>query len=258
MNAAPSELTGLLAERPLLGTFVSLRDPASVSLCAAAGFDTVVIDGEHGSMNPETIGHLALAARSAGIPAIVRVGTGSRVLVQQVLESGADAVMVPMVEDPGQAAAFASFCRYPPTGTRGFHPLTGGSRYGAIPPAELARVANERLVAIAQIETARGLDACEDIALVPGIDMLFFGPGDMSLSLGVPPSSPKLAAALERVASAARDAGKVFGTFVGNDVEVKQAIALGARLVVAGADVAMLMQSARSWVAALAPKRGGA
>jgi 4-hydroxy-2-oxoheptanedioate aldolase len=245
MANLPLSLASLLGERTLVGTFVSLRDPAAVGLCAAGGFDTVIVDGEHGVMNPETVGALVLSARASGIPAIVRVGSSFRSSAQNALEAGADAVMVPMVESAEQAEAFASFCRYMPAGSRGFHPLTGGSGYGAVPVSNVVKFTNERLVVMAQIETARGLERSEAIAKAKGVDLLFFGPGDMSLSLGVPPGSPALAEAMARIARAAHAAGKLFGTFVGNAEEAKGAVAAGARLIVFGGDGSLLLGAAR-------------
>jgi 2-keto-3-deoxy-L-rhamnonate aldolase RhmA len=153
--------------------------------------------------------------------------------------------MVPMVEGAEQAEAFASFCRYMPVGSRGFHPLTGGSGYGAVPVSNVVKFTNERLVVMAQIETARGLEKCEAIARAKGVDLLFYGPGDMSLSLGVPPGSPALLEAMARIAKAAHGAGKVFGTFVGNAEDAQRAVAVGARLLVFGGDGSMLLGAAR-------------
>jgi 2-keto-3-deoxy-L-rhamnonate aldolase RhmA len=257
MHAPLPSLAATLAERSVLGTFVSLRDPAVVSLCAAAGFQTVIVDGEHGAMNPETVGHLVTAAHASRIPAIVRLGVSFRYVVQQALESGADAVMAPMVESAEQAEAFASFCRYPPRGTRGFHALTGGSAFGAVPAPNLVTFANDRMVTLAQIETARGLEHCEAIARAKGVDMLFLGPVDLSLSLGVPPGSQAIREASARVAQAAKAAGKLFGSFVGSEAEAREAVALGARLVVASSDTHWLLQSTRNACTAFVSIVGG-
>jgi 2-keto-3-deoxy-L-rhamnonate aldolase RhmA len=236
-----------------VGIFAGLRDPAAVGFLASGGFEVVIVDGEHGVMNPETVGALVLGAHVAGIPAIVRVAASFRSSVQNALEAGADAVMAPMVESASQAESFASFCRYPPEGTRGFHPLTGATGFGAVPAPNVVRFTNERLVVLAQIETARGLDQCEAIAKAKGVDMLFFGPGDMSLSLGVPPGSPALAEAMERIAKAAHAAGKAFGTFIGKPDDAKRAVALGAKLLILGGDGGLLMQAA--WEASGATRK---
>lgn len=258
MANSPLSLANLLGERTLVGTFVALRDPAAVGLCAAGGFDTVIVDGEHGVMNPETVGALVLSARASGIPAIVRVGASFRSSAQNALEAGADAVMAPMVESAEQAEAFASFCRYMPSGTRGFHPFTGGSGYGVVPLSNVVTFTNARIVVMAQIETARGLERCEAVAKARGVDMLFYGPGDMSLSLGVPPGAPALAEAMGRIAKAAHGAGKLFGTFVGNAEDAERAVALGARLLVFGGDGSLLLGAAREAASMLRKCAAGA
>jgi 2-keto-3-deoxy-L-rhamnonate aldolase RhmA len=111
---------------------------------------------------------------------------------------------------------------------------------------QLADFANDRIMVIAQIETAKGLQVIEEIGAVEGVDMLFFGPGDMSLSLGVPPSSPALRDAMSRIAQVAQASGKHFGTFVATEEDARFAASQGAVLVVAGADVALLSQGARA------------
>jgi 2-keto-3-deoxy-L-rhamnonate aldolase RhmA len=250
MGNTPPSLVSIFGTRSVLSTFAALRDPAAVAFLAAGGFDAVIVDGEHGVMNPETLASLVLAARASAIPAIVRVAASFRSSAQNALEAGADALMVPMIESASQAEAFASFCRYPPEGTRGLHPLTGGSGFGAVPMQNVVRFTNERLAVIAQIETARGLEQCEAIAKAKGVDMLFFGPGDMSLSLGVPPGSPALVDAMARVSKAARAAGKWFGTFIGKPEEARHALELDAKLLALGGDGGMLLQAAWNAVGA--------
>lgn len=233
------------AHAPLRATFVALRDPASVGVVLAAGFEVVVIDREHGGMNPETLGALISAAHAAGGFAIVRISEVARAAVQDALEAGADGILAPMVENEKQAMRLVSFCKYPPEGTRGFHPLTAGSQYGLIPGHAVPSSANERIFIGAQIESAAGIMNCAKIAEVPGVHQLFLGPGDLALSLGVPPGARALVGAATRIAAATQSAGKSYGTFVFSSTEAKSAAEQGAMLIVAGADIALLQSSAR-------------
>lgn len=230
---------------PVRATFIALKDPAAVGVIAAAGFDAVVVDREHSTMNPETVAALIAAAHAAGTFAIVRIAEIARSAVQDALEAGADGILAPMVENEKQAMRLVSFCTYPPEGTRGFHPLTAGSRYGRIPSPELPKFANDRIFIAAQIESAAGIMSCAKIAEVPGLHQLFLGPGDLALSLGVPPGARALIGAATRISGAAKAAGKTYGTFVFSSEEAKTAAEHGARLVVAGADIALLHASAR-------------
>ena len=236
-------ITTHLAERPLLTTFVAMHDPTGVGLIAAAGFDGVVIDQEHGTMPISVARNLILAAHAAGLYAFVRPPDIRRGSIQDALEAGADGLLAPMVETPEQARALVDWSHYPPEGSRGFHPLTGASSYSALPGGPAAR--NASLFVAAQIETARGLANLDAIAAVPGLDALFLGPGDLSLSLGVAPDAPELHAALTALASAAQAKFKQAGTWVAGAPQAAQARALGVRWLVAGGDAGMLLQAAR-------------
>lgn len=232
-----------LTQRPLLATFVAMHDPSGVGLIAAAGFDGVVIDQEHGTMPISVARSLILAAHAAGIYAFVRPPDIRRGSIQDALEAGADGLLAPMVEFAEQARALVDWSHYPPEGSRGFHPLTGASSYSALPGGPAAR--NASLFVAAQIETARGLANLDAIAAVPGLDALFLGPGDLSLSLGVAPDAPELHAALTALAAAAQSNFKHAGTWVAGAPQAAQARALGVRWLIAGGDAGMLLQAAR-------------
>ena len=242
--------------RPLRATFTALKDPAAVGLVLAAGFEAVVVDREHGVMTSETAAALVSAAHAAGGFALVRVPAVERGAVQDALESGADGILAPMVESAAEAARLVSFCRYPPAGTRGFHPFTAGSGHGRIPPAALPAHANARVLVAAQVETSAGLAACAEMAAVAGLDQLFLGPGDLALSLGVAAGSAELADAAARIARHALQAGKSFGAFVPSGAAAAEAVRLGAQLLVAGADVALLHAAARALSAEIAQASG--
>lgn len=243
---ATSSLVERLSSQRVLATFVTLKDPSAAGLVAAAGFHAVVVDREHGVMSPEAAANLITMAQRHGAAAIVRVPEPGRSTIQDALEAGADGVLVPMVETVQQACAIASWSRYAPRGTRGIHTFTAGSGFAKVPGAELPTVANDRVLVCAQIETATGLESCEAIAAVDGIDLVFYGPGDLALSLGVAPGSEAMKQAIVRVAKAAEAHGKRFGAFVATEADAREAIRLGACLLVASADVAMLSIAAKA------------
>ena len=238
--------------RPVRATFTALKDPAAVGLVLAAGFEAVVVDREHGVMSAETAAALVSAAHAAGGFALVRVPAVERGAVQDALESGADGILAPMVESAADAARLVAYCRYPPAGSRGFHPFTAASGHGRVPASELPAHANARLLVAAQVETAAGLAACAELAAVPGLDQLFLGPGDLALSLGAAPGSAQLTEAAARIARHALGAGKSFGAFVPSGAAAAEAVRLGARLLVAGADAALLHGAARGLAAEVA------
>lgn len=242
-----TSISAHLVDRPLLTTFVALHDPTVVGLLATAGFDGVVIDQEHGTMPVTVARTLVLAAHAAGRYAIIRPPDIRRGSIQDALEAGADGLLAPMVETPEQARALVEWSHYPPEGSRGFHPLTGASSYGTLPGGPAAR--NASLFVAAQIETARGLANLEAIAAVPGLDAIFLGPGDLSLSLGVAPDAAELAAALGALTGAATRNRIVSGTWVAGAKQAADAVQAGVRWLVAAGDGGLLLQASRNLVA---------
>ena len=231
--------------------FVSLKDPAIPLILGRAGFECLVIDREHGVMGVETAAHLVASARSAGLHCITRVPGQTRDAIQDALEAGSHGVLVPMVETAAQAAQVAQWCRYPPRGSRGVHPLTPATGYGALSLPGMLAQANREVVVCAQIETVAGLDQVEAIAGTPGIDLLFLGPGDLAISMGVGFDDPAVEAAFERVLAAANAYGKAVGTFVLSAERGAQAVRQGARLIAMGVDIGLLQQAGgantRAW-----------
>ena len=134
-------LKNALAAGPVTATFASLKDPAVAGVLAQAGFGCIVIDREHAVMGSETAAGLIMASQRAGLSAITRIPELARAAVQDALEAGSDGILAPMVESAAQAKQLASWCRYPPEGTRGVHPLTPATGYGAIPMPQMFRAA---------------------------------------------------------------------------------------------------------------------
>lgn len=241
----------LCAGAPVLGAFVSLRDPGVVGLLATAGYRLVIVDREHGVMGPETAQALVTAAHLRGMHAVVRVPEATRSAIQDALDGGADGIMVPGVESGEVAAQVAAWCRYPPDGSRGMHGLTAGSDHARVGGPALAPWANGRIAVMVQVETRRGLDQVDAIAAAPGVDLVFHGPSDLAVSLGIERRSPEAFAARRRILDAARAAGVGFGTFAFTDAEGREAIELGAELVVGGGDVGFVLAGAAALAGAL-------
>ncbi len=153
-----------------VGTMVRLtRSPAIVPLAGAAGFDFIMLDFEHGDHGLQTLADVAVAGQAAGLAVLVRVPELSRGWVSRCLDAGAAGVMVPMIESAEQARRIVDWSKYPPLGGRGlssFGPNTGYRATNDV--AELMAQANRDVLAIAQIETVPGVEACEQIAAVEG------------------------------------------------------------------------------------------
>ncbi len=229
-----------------------LRQPSVMQLLANAGFDFVIIDGEHGPFGPETVADLARAAVACGVTPIVRVPAGDYVPIAQALDAGAQGVMVPRIVGVDDAADAASIATYPPDGRRGSAMARGHTAFrGGDVAAAMATMNAERIVMI-QIETLSSLEVCEQIAALPGVDVLFVGPNDLSIAMGVAGqiTHSLVEDAIDRVAAACRAAG-IWSAVQMNTVEGAVRWAPHVDLVSHSAEIGMLQAAATSAVAAV-------
>ena len=225
----------------MIGSFVGIGHPASVEVLAWAGFELVCIDAEHSAFGAADVESLVRAAAAAGARALVRVsGVGPE--ISHALDAGADGVVVPRVESAEDARACVSAVRYPPVGARGAGPGRA-AQYGRDFAGYLAR-ANDDVALVLQIETVRGLENVDEIAAVDGVDLIFVGPGDLAVSLGVQGGSDEHSAAVRRIVAAAREAGVDFGIFCLDPADVPTWTGEGARLVLLGGDLGFLAVAA--------------
>ena len=253
MNIKPRTLRAKLCERACVGTFVSIRDPFVVGLLAEAGFEFILLDLEHFPMSPELVQAMVTTAQARGVGVVLRVADSRRATILHALETGADGILVPMVSSVAEAERVVSYARYAPFGERGFHPLTASAEYGSVPPNKLAEYSNQRCLVGVQIETKAGLQSCEDIASVSGVDLVFAGPGDLAQSLGVAPGSTGLEEALERIYAAGNSARNLRGTFAATGEQLQRARRVGVRFLVHGSDSMILAKGARDLVQAARP-----
>src|SRR5271163_4611535 len=169
--------------KPQIGLWLALADPVAAELCASAGFDWLLLDAEHGPNDLRTIlAQLQAIAPYAGHP-VVRVRVGDTHIIKQVLELGAQSMLIPMVETAEQAAAMVAAMQYPPAGVRGVGAVLGrSSRWNRIP--QYLNQAGNEMCLLVQIETLRGVENVKAIAATPGVDGVFIGPADLSASMG--------------------------------------------------------------------------
>lgn len=196
------------------GTFATaLASPALMRLASAAGAEFIVIDMEHTGRSIESTGPIVAGALTADLTAIVRVPDWRPSTLAPVLDLGAQGLMVPGAEEPEAVVRFVEETAYPPDGRRGAGFLGPHDSYGSQPPLDAMRTANEAIVRFVQIETVRGVEASREIAAVPGVDVIWIGQVDLSISLGVPfqYESAQYRDAVARVVEAAATAGVVVG-----------------------------------------------
>jgi len=234
---------------PLIGMIVAIESPEATEVLAASGFDWLFIDGEHSPLSPAAVQRMLMAAGQ--VPCAVRVPCNDEAFIKQALDGGAAGIIVPQVNSAEDAALAVRRAKYPPAGQRGVGTSRAlGYGYGI---AEYVARANDDTALIVQAEHILAVEAIEQIVAVPGIDAIFVGPFDLSLSMGLPGQvdHPAVVAAIERVREVTMRAGLPLGYFgVGPD-NVRHWMTRGFSLMACGVDLMMLGARAREVVSSL-------
>lgn len=233
--------------RTLIGCWLDLADRYPTQIMGHAGFDWLLIDGEHAPNDVRAITEQLAALDASPSHPIVRVPVGETWMIKQLLDMGAQSLLVPMVESADQARELVRACRYPPHGVRGVgYSLAPASRFGAV--TDYGETANEQVCLLVQVESRKGLAALDDILAVDGIDGVFIGPSDLAADMGLlgQPENPQV---LDAVMDAIRriDAvGKPAGLISLAEQTLHASLEAGARFVAVGVDIDFLVTPARA------------
>ena len=208
------------------------------AVAAHFGFDGIWLDAEHRSWEPREADFMLAQHHAADIDCLYRPPTKEKNPLYRLLEDGATGLMIPHVATADEARALVQAVKFPPLGDRGF---CGGGRdasYWIGKPADYTDAANRETFLTVQIETPQALENAEAIAAVPGVDVLFLGPGDMSLRLGCTPavSDPAMLLVQRKINAAAKKHGKAWGRPVGTAADVRTLVELGAQLIAYGSE----------------------
>jgi len=203
----------LTARKPLWCYKSNIPHPMMPELLGSRGIDCLWLDCEHFPFSAETISVLMLSCRGSDTDSIIRIPNGQFALAAKMLDSGADAIMYPRCRSADEIRELIEWTHFPPIGRRGTDTGIAAAGYSSLSVSEHIERAKKRGVLAVQIETREALESVDEIATVAGIDILFVGPGDLSVALGVEcdPDQPKLAEAIRRVANAADSAGLAWG-----------------------------------------------
>jgi len=232
-----------------LGLFVFEFGTIGVTRIAeSAGADFMLFDQEHTAWSRERMRALLAACRASGIPSLVRVPVGQSHFIASALDAGAEGVVIPMVESEEQARQIVACAKYPPIGRRGFGLLYADEYLDGDISGTIEHYNREQIV-VPQIETLAGLENAERIAAVDGVDMVWFGQFDLTVSLGIPGdfSHPDYAAAVQRVLEAAAAAGKPVGMCCSSFEQADDYTGRGFRCI-AFDDISLLESSMRTTV----------
>lgn len=238
----------------LAGTMVfEFFVPGMAQIAQAAGAEFVLYDMEHSGVEIEAIKYQCAACAGSSVVPLVRVPTNQYHFVARVLDAGAHGVMIPMVADAQQARDIVSWTRYPPQGRRGaaFGVAHDGYRAGT-PPEKIAQ-SEARTIVIAMIETPEGVRNAEEIAAVPGVDVLWLGHFDLTNFMGIPGQfdHPEYLAAVDRVVAAARGQGKVAAVMAADEAWARAYHRLGFRMFAYGLDIHLYQRALSTGVQAL-------
>jgi 4-hydroxy-2-oxoheptanedioate aldolase len=231
----------------LLGCFLNLGSALTTEMAGQAGFDFVVLDLEHGSGNESDILHQLQALEHTGAKAVIRVEGHARQRTHRVLDLGAHGIMFPRVNTAEEARACVAAMRYPPDGVRGVASMNRACGFG-VTFRDYVASSKESLLGVLQIETEEAVRNVEEIAAVDGVDVLFIGPLDLTMSLGILQQfdHPDFAAALKATAAAANKHGKSTGVLMASPDMFDHFYDLGFRFLACGSDGAMVNNAARA------------
>ena len=255
MSSAPDLLTntfkaGLAIGRTQIGFWQALANPYTAEICATAGFDWLLFDGEHAPNDVPLMLAQLQAVSAYPVHAVARPPLGDARLIKQYLDIGFTTLLIPFVETPEQAKALVAATRYPPEGIRGVAAgIVRASRWNSIP--QYLHRADAEICVLVQIETREGLENISAIAAVNGVDGVFIGPSDLSAALGYrgAPDHPHVVSAIEQAIGKIRAAHKPAGILSADLALAKRYIELGCRFVAVGTDAGLLATNTRKLAA---------
>ncbi|WP_295524037.1 4-hydroxy-2-oxoheptanedioate aldolase [uncultured Pseudacidovorax sp.] len=236
----------LAARQAQVGLWLSMADSYAAEACATAGFDWLLIDGEHAPNNVLSILPQLQSVAAYRSHPVVRAVNGDTALIKQLLDIGAQTLLVPMVDTAEQAAALVSATRYPPEGIRGVGAAVArASRWGG--RRDYLDEANDEVCLLVQAETRTALQNLEAICAVDGVDGVFIGPADLAASMGHRGKAghPEVLAAIDDAIRTIVASGKAAGTLTSDATLACRYLDLGATFVAVGLDITLLVQATR-------------
>lgn len=237
--------------QPVIGSFLGLQSPNVAELMAHAGFDFLVIETEHNALDSAEVEHILMAVSGTETVPMVRIPSASQVFIQRALDMGAMGIVVPSVRTPEEARAIVSATRYPPQGTRSWGPLRA-SGY-TFDNEDYFNRANDNILVTLIIETKEAVENIEAIARVPGIDVLYLGPWDLCLSLGLNPlhqPHPEVEQVVEQMLAAGKAGAAAVGIGSSTPDQVRQRLAKGLTYITYGPDYSLMIAAARAGIEA--------
>ena len=235
----------LESDQPVVSGWLSINSPYLAEVLSYCGYDSVVVDLQHGMFGLDSATSLLQAVSAGPAVPMARCPSHDAATIGKLLDAGAYGIVCPGVDTALQASAFVSACRYPPTGSRSFGP-SRGLLYGG---PDYVTHANSTILTWAMVESVSALDNLDEILRTPGLDGVYVGPNDLALSLGETGGQthlpPRTADAVKRTVDTVRAAGRWAGIFCADPHVARTMVELGYNLVTPGNDVGVMREAAR-------------
>lgn len=227
----------LRAGKKLIGCWSSLSNAITTEVLGVAGFDWILLDGEHSPNDVATFIPQLMALKDSPSAPVVRPSSNNEVEIKRLLDAGFYNFLVPFVESVDEAKRAVSATRYPPEGIRGVSVSQRSNRYGTVP--DYFKSINEHICVMVQIESRAGVAAARDIAALDGVDCIFVGPSDLAAGLGHLGNAghPEVQAAIAAVFADAKACGKPTGILAPVEADARRYMAMGATFVAVGSDL---------------------
>ena len=242
--------SALRARQPQIGLWLSMANAYTAEMCATAGFDWLLVDGEHAPNDVRSILAQLQALAPYPVQPVVRPSVGDTAIIKQLLDIGAQTLLVPMVDSAAQARQLVSAVRYPPGGVRGVgSAVARASRFNSIPG--YLQQADEQVCLLVQVESRTGFENLDAIAATPGVDGIFFGPADLAAAFGHlgQPGHPEVRDRIATAMARLNAAGHATGVLTADPALARQYLGAGALFVAVGTDVGLLTGAARTLAA---------
>ena len=234
----------------VFGPFMKFTDPAAVEIMGFAGFDFVIIDAEHGPISMQSAQNMIRAAESVNITPIIRVANNDEALILRALDIGAQGIEIPQINSKSQAIKAVKSVKYSPQGERGVCRYVRAANYSSMDKFKYFKSANNETMIIAHIEGVEGINNLDEILSVPGIDVIFIGPYDLSQSLGIPGevNNPLVTEKMKEVVLKCKENKVSVGTFADDIKTAKFWVSLGVQYMSFSVDVGILYEATKQIV----------
>lgn len=236
----------LRAGKKLIGCWSSLSNAITTEVLGVAGFDWILLDGEHSPNDIATFIPQLMALKDSASAPVVRPSSNNVVEIKRLLDAGFYNFLVPFVESVDEAKRAVSATRYPPQGIRGVSVSQRSNRYGTVP--DYFKSINEHICVMVQIESRAGVAAARDIAALDGVDGIFVGPSDLAAGLGHLGNAghPEVQAAMASIFADAKACGKPIGILAPVEADARRYMAMGATFVAVGSDLGVFRSATQA------------